>query len=113
VAYSAFGQAIHAARCRAGVEVIGVKIPRGQSLIGSVNHPARFGLSVRLAAAVAIATRGVCFSETPAGRLVATPMRRPCHRASTGAESQKHVWSVGAEVSSARTAARASAFPVE
>ena len=100
------------AQFRAGVEVIAVN-PAWTSVIGSVNDAARFGLSVHLAAAVAIARRGLSFSETPAGAVVATPIRGG-HVTFLLPERnrRKHVWSFWAEVSSARKAARASAFPV-
>jgi hypothetical protein len=93
-AFSAFGQAIRAACFRAGVEVIAVN-PAWTSVIGSVNYAARFGLSVHLAAAVAIARRGLSFRETPGGvGCCNTDPRRPCHRRpchlpATGAESQE------------------------
>jgi hypothetical protein len=87
--FSPFGQAIRAACFRAGVEVIAVN-PAWTSVIGSVNYAARFGLSVHLAAAAAIARRGLSFSETPAGSVVAnTDPRRPWHLPATGAESQE------------------------
>jgi IS605 OrfB family transposase len=112
LAFSAFGQAIRAACFRAGVEVIEVN-PAWTSVIGSVNYAARFGLSVHLAAAVAIARRGLSFSETPAGSVVATPIRGG-HVTFLLPERnrRKHVWSFWAEVSSARKAALAAHFEI-
>jgi hypothetical protein len=110
-AFSAFGQAIRAACFRAGVEVIEVN-PAWTSVIGSVNDAARFGLSVHLAAAVAIARRGLSFSETPAESVVATPIRggRVTFRDRSGIAGRGVV--VLGEAWCARKAARASAFPV-
>jgi hypothetical protein len=56
-----------------GVEVIEVN-PAWTSVIGAVNYASRFGLSVYLAAAIAIARCGLSFSENAAGPVVAIPV---------------------------------------
>ncbi len=62
LAYRDFDTMLRAAAFRAGIEVIAVN-PAYTSTIGAVNHAARLGISVHLAAALAIARRGLGLSE--------------------------------------------------
>jgi IS605 OrfB family transposase len=110
LAISAFGQAVRAACFRTGVEVIEVN-PAWTSVIGAVNFAARCGLSVHLAAAVAIARRGLFFSENSAGPVVAIPVQGG-HGTFLVPERNpgKHVWSHWADVQAARKAALSAHF---
>jgi IS605 OrfB family transposase len=109
--YSAFAQALRAACFRAGVEVIEVN-PAWTSVIGAVNYATKTGLSVHLAAAVAIARRGLSYRETAVGRSAKTPNGRGGHVtfALPDRNRAKHVWSHWAAISRARQAAIKSHF---
>jgi IS605 OrfB family transposase len=111
LAYSAFAQALRAACFRAGVEVIDVN-PAWTSVIGAVNYATKTGLSVHLAAAVAIARRGLSCRETAVGRSAKTPDGRGGHVTFALPERNraKHVWSHWAAISRARQAAIKSHF---
>jgi len=84
---------------RAGVEVIEVN-PAYTSVIGAVNHARRSGISVHQGAALAVARRGLGFSERPAVRQAAVPVRRGDHVtfALPVRNRAKHVWSYWAGV---------------
>ena len=94
-AYSMVQQMIRAACYRAGVEVISVN-PAYTSVIGAVNFAQRFGMSVHQGAALAIARRGLGFSERPAMRDEAVvPARNGDHVTFflPARNREKHVWS--------------------
>ena len=88
LAYSRIQSAIRRAAARAGVELVEVN-PAWTSMIGRINYSRRYGLSVHLAAAVAIARRAARFSERInyvhgyRGRRNTLP---------TASECRRHVW---------------------
>ena len=90
---------LKAACFRAGVEVIEVN-PAYTSVIGAVNHAQRHGISVHLGAALAIARRGLGFSERPPKRPAIVPVRNGDHVtfALPARNRAKHVWSTWASV---------------
>lgn len=65
LSYSAIQQILKARAYDAGIEVISVN-PAYTSTIGQVNYAGRFGISIHQGAALAIARRGLGFSEKPA-----------------------------------------------
>lgn len=65
IAYSGIIETIRARAYMAGVEVIGVN-PAYTSTIGAVNYSDKLGISVHQGAALAIARRGLGFTEKPA-----------------------------------------------
>jgi IS605 OrfB family transposase len=87
-AYAAIQTAIRRRALRLGVELVDVN-PAWTSLIGRTNLATRYGISVHVAAAVAIARRAARFSERinyihgPRGRRNTLP---------TQSESRRHVW---------------------
>jgi IS605 OrfB family transposase len=93
---------------RAGVEVIEVN-PAYTSVIGAVNHAQRHGISVHMGAALAIARRGLGFSERPPKRLAIVPVRKGGHItfALPARNRAKHVWSYWAGVRRTLKAAHA------
>ena len=60
------------------LEVIEVN-PAYTSVIGTVNHAQRNGVSVHQGAALAVARRGKCLSKKPPKRGVLVPTRNGCH----------------------------------
>jgi IS605 OrfB family transposase len=90
---------IKAAAFRAGVEVIEVN-PAYTSVIGSVNHAQRRGVSVHMGAAVAIARRGLGLSENPPVRAGLVPVRNGGHVTFVlpVRNRTKHVWSYWAQI---------------
>ena len=109
--YAAFAQALRAACFRAGVEVIEVN-PAWTSVIGAVSYATKTGLSVHLAAAVAIARRGMSYRENAVGRSAKTPDGRGDHVTFVLPDRNraKHVWSHWAAISRSRQAAIKSHF---
>ena len=91
--------ALRAAAFRAGVQLIEVN-PAYTSVIGAVNHAARRGISVHMGAAIAVARRGMGFSEAPAGREAHVPLRRGGHVTLPLPDwnRERHVWSFWAGV---------------
>ena len=77
-AYSQTQQTLRAACCRAGVEVISIN-PAYTSTIGAVNFAARYGISVHQGAALAVARRGLGFSERPTVRIGIVPVGNGGH----------------------------------
>ncbi|OGT88591.1 MAG: transposase [Gammaproteobacteria bacterium RIFOXYA12_FULL_61_12] len=100
--------AIKSACFRAGVEVIEVN-PAYTSVIGSVNYARRHGISVHQGAALAIARRGLGYSERPPRREASVPVRNGAHVtfALPVRTRAKHVWSYWASVKKKLTAAHA------
>lgn len=90
---------IKAAAFRAGVEVIEVN-PAYTSVIGSVNHAQKRGVSVHMGAAVAIARRGLGLSENPSVRAGLVPVRDGGHVTFElpVRNRSKHVWSYWAQI---------------
>lgn len=90
---------LKAACFRAGVEVIEAN-PAYTSVIGAVNHAQRHGISIHQGAALAIARRGLSFSERPPQRMAVVPVRNGGHVTFTlpARNRAKHVWSHWAEV---------------
>ena len=92
--YAQVQRALRRRGSRDGVELVSVP-PAYTSLIGRVNLAARYGLSVHVSAAAAIARRAARFSERvnyhhgPRGRRNAVPTR---------SESRAHVWRQWARV---------------
>jgi IS605 OrfB family transposase len=78
LAYSQVQQMLRAACFRAGVEVIGVN-PAYTSTIGAVNFAQRYGISVHQGAALAIARRGLGFSESPTAPIGIVPVGNGGH----------------------------------
>ncbi len=93
LAYNKILQTIKAAAFRAGVEVIEVN-PAYTSVIGQVNYAQVYGLSVHLASAIAIARRGLGFSEKLASRNGLVPIRNGSHLTFSlpVRNRKKHVW---------------------
>ena len=79
---------------RAGVGVVKIN-PAYTSVIGAVNYAQVKGISVHMAAALAIARRGLGLSEKPAVRKVYTPVRNGDHVTFVlpVRNRAKHVWS--------------------
>lgn len=94
-----FAAHLKAACFRAGVEVIEVN-PAYTSVIGAINHAQRHGISVHMGAALAIARRGLGFSERPPKRPAIVPVRNGGHVTFTlpARNRVKHVWSYWAGV---------------
>lgn len=92
--YSKMGSALRTACFRAGVEVIDVN-PAYTSTIGAINHAQPRGISVHQGAAMAIARRGLGFSERLSTRVGLAPARRGGHVTFTlpARNRAKHVWS--------------------
>jgi len=90
---------LKAACYRVGVEVIEIN-PAYTSLIGAVNHAQRHGISTHQGAALAIARRGLGFSERPPKRQAIVPVRNGGHvtLALPARNRAKHVWSYWADV---------------
>jgi IS605 OrfB family transposase len=90
---------LKAACYRAGVEVIEVN-PAYTSVIGAVNHAQRHGISIHMGAALAIARRGLGFSERPPKRPAIVPVRDGGHVTFElpVRNRSKHVWSYWASV---------------
>lgn len=97
---------IKAAAFRAGVEVMEVN-PAYTSVIGAVNHAQVKGISVHMGAALAIARRGLGFSEKPPRREATVPTRSGGHVTfSVPARNRsKHVWSQWGKIRTALKAA--------
>jgi IS605 OrfB family transposase len=93
-AYNQTSQAIHSACFKRGVEVIEVN-PAFTSVIGATNHAQRYGISVHLGAALAIARRGMGLSESPTVRMGVVPVHNGSHVTFSlpARNRQKHVWS--------------------
>ena len=98
-AYSLFGSMIHAKCFRESNEVIEVN-PAYTSVIGSVNHAQKHGISVHQAAALAIARRGMRFSEHPTTRTAVMPVRNGGYVTFLlpARNRKKHVWSFWSEI---------------
>ena len=77
-AYNRTRAQLKSAAHRAGVEVIEVN-PAYTSTIGAVNYAPRYGISIHLGAAVAVARRGLRLSERPAARVVKVRSRGNNH----------------------------------
>lgn len=90
---------LKAACFRSGVEVIEVA-PAYTSVIGAVNHAQTKGISVHQGAALAIARRGLGFSERPSVRQGIVPMRNGGHVTFDlpVRNRSKHVWSFWSNV---------------
>jgi IS605 OrfB family transposase len=76
--YASVGSALRSACFRAGVEVIEVN-PAYTSTIGAVNYAQSRGISVHQGAAMAIARRGLGFSEHLTSRIGLVPARKGGH----------------------------------
>lgn len=102
---------LKAACFRAGVEVIEVN-PAYTSVIGSVNHAQRHGISVHQGAALAVARRGLGFSERPPQRPAIVPVRNGGHVTFTlpARNRAKHVWSYWADIQKKLKAAHVAHF---
>ena len=96
--YSKMGSALRTACFRAGVEVLDVN-PAYTSTIGAINHAQPRGISVHQGAAMAIARRGLGFSERLSTRVGLAPARRGGHVtfALPARNRAKHVWSFWAD----------------
>ena len=92
--YGKMGSALRTACFRAGVEVIDVN-PAYTSTIGAINHAQPRGISVHQGAAMAIARRGLGFSERLSTRVGLAPARRGGHVTFDlpARNRSKHVWS--------------------
>jgi IS605 OrfB family transposase len=92
--YTKVGSALRTACFRVGVEVIEVN-PAYTSTIGAVNFAQSRGISVHQGAALAIARRGLGFSERLSSRVGLAPARRGGHVtfALPARNRAKHVWS--------------------
>lgn len=90
---------LKAACFRARVEVIEIN-PAYTSVIGAVSHAQRHGISTHQGAALAIARRGLGFSERPPKRPAIVPVRNGGHVtfALPARNRAKHVWSYWASV---------------
>ena len=120
LAYRGFDSMLRAAAFRAGIEVIAVN-PAYTSVIGAVNHAARLGINVHVAAAFAIARRGLGLRERPFAAYVsstcpngiaAVPARNGGHVtfALPARNRAKHVWTQWAAVRSSQSAAHVGHF---
>jgi len=98
-AYSMFDSMIHAKCFRDSNEVIEVN-PAYTSVIGSVNHAQKHGISVHQSAALAIARRGMRLSERPTTQTAVMPVRNGGHVTFLlpVRNRKKHVWSFWSEV---------------
>ena len=96
--YSQMGSALRTACFRLGVEVIDVN-PAYTSTIGAINHAQPRGISIHQGAAMAIARRGLGFSERLSTRVGLAPARRGGHVtfALPARNRAKHVWSFWAD----------------
>ena len=96
--YSKMGSALRTACFRLGVEVLDVN-PAYTSTIGAINHAQPRGISVHQGAAMAIARRGLGFSERLSTRVGLAPARRGGHVtfALPARNRAKHVWSFWAD----------------
>jgi IS605 OrfB family transposase len=122
LAYRDFDSMLRAAAFRAGIDVIAVN-PAYTSVIGAVNHAARLGISVHVAAAFAIARRGLGLKERPFAAyrstapdcqhgIAAVPVRNGGHVtfALPARNRAKHVWTQWAAVRASQSAAHAGHF---
>ena len=107
LAYNKIIQTIKAACFRAGIEVIEVN-PAFTSTIGAVNYAQAHGLSIHQAAAIAIARRGLGFSENPTKRVVFVPTRNGSHVTFPlpARNHRKHVWSHWSDIRKSLIAAQ-------
>lgn len=108
-AYKKTISSIQAACSRVGVEVVLVN-PAYTSVIGAVNYARKYGISIHLGAAYAIARRGLRLSERPSCRTAVVPVRRGGHVtfALPVRKRAKHVWPFWAATkTSLKTALRA------
>jgi IS605 OrfB family transposase len=96
--YSKMGSALRSACFRLGVEVLDVN-PAYTSTIGAINHAQPRGISVHQGAAMAIARRGMGFSERLSTRIGLAPARRGGHVTFDlpARNRSKHVWSFWAD----------------
>jgi hypothetical protein len=103
---------LRAASFRAGIEVIEVN-PAYTSTIGAVNHAPQRGISVHQGAAMAIARRGLGFSEHPSVRVAIAPTRSGGHVTFDLPlrNRSKHVWSHWTDIRKTLSGA-CSALPV-
>lgn len=106
-AYNKIINTIKAAAFRAGVEVIEVN-PAYTSVIGAVNYAQEFGISIHLAAAIAIARRGLGFSEKCVSRNGLVPARNGSHVTFSlpVRNREKHVWNHWQAIRKSVTAAQ-------
>ena len=106
--YAQVGASLRSACFKAGVEVIDVN-PAYTSTIGAVNHASHRGISVHQGAAMAIARRGLGFSERLSVRVGISPTRGGGHVtfALPVRNRAKHVWSFWAAVRKNLSAAHA------
>lgn len=109
--YSKMGSALRTACFRLGVEVIDVN-PAYTSTIGAINHAQPRGISVHQGAAMAIARRGLGFSERLSTRVGLAPARRGGHVtfALPARNRAKHVWKFWADARKNLQAALAAHF---
>ncbi len=107
-AYTKIIHHLKSACFRAGVEVIEVN-PAYTSVIGAVRFAKPYGISIHQGAALAIARRGLGFSERLPRRTVVVPVRNCGHVALTlpVRNRERHVWSQWAEVGRRLKAAHA------
>jgi IS605 OrfB family transposase len=93
-AYFQTSKAIHSTGFKQGVEVLEVN-PAFTSVIGAVNYCQKLGISIHLAAALAIARRGMGLSERPAVRMGVVPVRNGGHVTLVlpVRNRTRHVWS--------------------
>lgn len=91
LSYSAIKRIIAARAYDAGIEVISVN-PAYTSIIGRINFAGRFGISIHQGAALAIARRGLGFSEKPATAGVFLPNGTHVTLALPVRNRAKHVW---------------------
>jgi len=97
--YNKIQSMLRAACFRAGIEIVSVN-PAYTSTIGAVNYAQRLGISVHCGAAIAIARRGLGFSENPPKRRVFVPAHKSGHVTFDlpVRNRSKHVWSYWAEI---------------
>jgi IS605 OrfB family transposase len=91
LSYSAIKRIITARAYDAGIEVISVN-PAYTSTIGQLNFAGRFGISIHQGAAMAIARRGLGFTEKPATAEVILPDGVHVTLALPVRNRAKHVW---------------------
>ena len=110
-AYSKILSSIKSACFRAGVEVIEVN-PAYTSVIGAINYAQKKGISVHMAAAFAIARRGMRLSELPPLRQVLVPTRNGDHVTFVlpVRDKAKHVWSHWSKLKTALNTAHVAHF---